>query len=379
MWFGDLVTMRWWDDLWLKESFATWAANFALSEHRRRPGAGLGRVHQRLQDLGLPAGPAALHPPDRRRHGRPGGRRAELRRHHLRQGRLRARPAGRLRRPEEFLAGVRDYFATHAYGNTALGDLLAACSGRPGRDLSGWSAQWLETAGVNTLRLELRRDQAGIITEAAPDRRRPPDAPDPARAPDRARALRRARTAGWSAVGRVETTSPGRGRRCPAWSVRSAAGGCRGQRRRPHLRQGPAGPALALHGARRPAHVTSPLDPRGAAGRRPGTSAATASCRPPTTSSWCCAGWPSRPTPPPCAPARPGRPAPRTATPRRRAGQSPGRAWPEGWRRCWPRPPAGSDLQLASPGPSRPRPRRSWSRERLHPAGGRGRTSRTGR
>ena len=53
---------------------------------------------------------------------------------------------------EAFLAGVRDYFARHAYGNTALGDLLASLQRTSGRDLSGWSAQWLETAGVNTLR-----------------------------------------------------------------------------------------------------------------------------------------------------------------------------------------------------------------------------------
>ena len=62
---------------------------------------------------------------------------------------------------DAFLAGVRDYFATHAFGNTALSDLLESLQRASGRDLSRWSAQWLETAGVNTLRLELSRDEAG--------------------------------------------------------------------------------------------------------------------------------------------------------------------------------------------------------------------------
>ena len=68
---------------------------------------------------------------------------------------------------DQFLAGVRRYFGEHAWGNATLSDLLGALQESSGRELSGWSKQWLETAGVNTLRPDYDLDSSGRISEFA--------------------------------------------------------------------------------------------------------------------------------------------------------------------------------------------------------------------
>ena len=92
-----------------------------------------------------------------------------------------------------------------------------------------------------------------------------------------------------------------------------------------------------------------------------GTPAATPSCRPPTTSTWCSAAWPPRPTPRPCAPCSARRALPRTATPRRPAGRSSPRPGPQGWPTCWPRRPPARTCSWRWPGPSPPRPNPGWA------------------
>ena len=166
MWFGDLVTMRWWDDLWLNESFATWAGTLAEAEATRWTSAWttfaqLYKAWAYRQDQLPSTHPIAADIPDI---------------HAVEvnfDGITYAKGASVLKQlvayvgRDNFLAAVRRYFAAHAWGNATLADLLAALEETSGRNLSEWSRQWLETAGVNTLRPEYETDADGRFTSFA--------------------------------------------------------------------------------------------------------------------------------------------------------------------------------------------------------------------
>ncbi|MEV4174985.1 aminopeptidase N [Nonomuraea sp. NPDC049709] len=154
MWFGDLVTMRWWDDLWLNESFATYMSVLAQAEATRwgkgawTTFANVEKSWAYRQDQLPSTHPIAADIPDMQA--------VEVNF----DGITYAKGASVLKQLvayvglDNFLAGVRDYFAEHAWGNTELKDLLNALERTSGRDLSSWSKEWLETSWVNTLRPE---------------------------------------------------------------------------------------------------------------------------------------------------------------------------------------------------------------------------------
>ncbi len=166
MWFGNLVTMRWWDDLWLKESFATWASTFAVSQQVADPTipwatfTNSSKTFAYRQDQLPSTHPIAADIVD-----------LEAVEYNFDQITY-AKGAAVLVQLvafvglESFLAGVRNYFRVHAYGNTSLADLLQSLEETSGRDLAQWSRQWLETAGVNTLRMEIDADDNGLINSA---------------------------------------------------------------------------------------------------------------------------------------------------------------------------------------------------------------------
>jgi aminopeptidase N len=166
MWFGDLVTMRWWDDLWLNESFATWAGTLAQSEGTRWTSAWttfaqLYKAWAYRQDQLPSTHPIAADITD-----------IEAVEVNF-DGITYAKGASVLKQlvayvgRENFLDGVRKYFAGHAYANATLADLLAALEQTSGRDLAPWSREWLQTAGVNTLRPSYSVDADDRFTEFA--------------------------------------------------------------------------------------------------------------------------------------------------------------------------------------------------------------------
>ena len=172
MWFGDLVTMRWWDDLWLNESFATWAGTLAEAEATRWTSAWttfaqLYKAWAYRQDQLPSTHPIAADIPDI----------AAVEVNF--DGITYAKGAAVLKQlvayvgRENFLDGVRKYFAAHAWGNATLADLLAALEETSGRDLAAWSTEWLQTAGVNTLRPSYSLDADGRFTEFAVEQEAP--------------------------------------------------------------------------------------------------------------------------------------------------------------------------------------------------------------
>ncbi len=245
MWFGDLVTMRWWDDLWLKESFATYVAYRCLADVTDWP-SWTDFVSQKMWGLRQDELPST-HPIV-----------ADIRDLHdvsvNFDGITYAKGAAVLKQlvawvgSDEFFAGSKLYFDTYAWGNTTLVDLLDTLEKTSGRDLTAWAAEWLQTSGPNTLTPSFTLDADGRYASFDVAQTAAPDYPT----------LRSHRISiglySLSDGGLVRTSqvaldvdrrrdAGARTRRRPATGSRAA------QRRRPHVREDPARRAVAGHAA----------------------------------------------------------------------------------------------------------------------------------
>ena len=174
MWFGDLVTMKWWDDLWLNESFAEWAAHFSSVAATRYTDAWtsfsvLRKAWAYRQDQLPSTHPIAADMTD-----------LDAVRVNF-DGITYAKGASALKQlvawvgEDNFLAGLRAYFGDFAWRNATLPDLLRHLEAASGRDLTDWTRQWLQTSGVNLLRPELTVTD-GVIERFA-IRQEPPAMP----------------------------------------------------------------------------------------------------------------------------------------------------------------------------------------------------------
>jgi aminopeptidase N len=166
MWFGDLVTMRWWDDLWLKESFADFMGSFSLVGATRFTDGWITFANRRKAWAYRADQLPSTHPVT-----------ADIR--DLQDAKLNfdgityAKGASVLKQlvayvgRDAFLEGARRYFKRHAYGNTRLADLLSVLEETSGRDMSAWARSWLQTAGVNSLTPQVLLGADGRIEELA--------------------------------------------------------------------------------------------------------------------------------------------------------------------------------------------------------------------
>ncbi|MFF1640225.1 aminopeptidase N [Streptomyces sp. NPDC058246] len=166
MWFGDLVTMEWWDDLWLKESFADFMGAFSLVGATRFEDGWITFANRRKAWAYRADQLPSTHPVT-----------ADIR--DLQDAKLNfdgityAKGASVLKQlvayvgQDAFLEGARRYFKRNAYGNTRLGDLLSVLEETSGRDMAAWARSWLQTAGVNSLTPQVILSPEGRVTELA--------------------------------------------------------------------------------------------------------------------------------------------------------------------------------------------------------------------
>ncbi len=163
MWFGDLVTMRWWDDLWLNEAFASWASNWAgvnatdfTDEWATFLAAG--KMGGYRQDMSPATHPIRGEVPDVAQ------AMANFDAITYTKGASVLKQLMAYVGEDAFVEGLRSYFREHAWGNTVLDDLMSAIGEAAGRDLGDWTVAWLDRVGTDTLRLT-----DGEITASSPD------------------------------------------------------------------------------------------------------------------------------------------------------------------------------------------------------------------
>jgi aminopeptidase N len=153
MWFGDLVTMRWWDDLWLNEAFASWAACWAAVGATRYTDCwasflASGELEGYRTDMGPASHPIRGDVPDVSQ------AMANFDAISYRKGQAVLRQLSAYAGEDAFLEGLRTYFKDHAWGNTRLQDLTDAIGAACGEDLTAWQEDWFDRAGTDTLTLE---------------------------------------------------------------------------------------------------------------------------------------------------------------------------------------------------------------------------------
>ncbi|MFE9793459.1 aminopeptidase N [Streptomyces goshikiensis] len=153
MWFGDLVTLRWWDDIWLNESFAEYMGYQTLTEATRFTGTWTEFAMER-KPWGYDADQRpSTHPVAPDADAVPDTASALLNF----DGISYAKGASALRQlvawlgEKDFLAGINTHFTRHKFANASLADFVGSLAAHTDRDVHAWADIWLRTTGADTL------------------------------------------------------------------------------------------------------------------------------------------------------------------------------------------------------------------------------------
>ncbi len=172
MWFGDTVTMTWWDDLWLNEAFANWACYWAATEATEFTDAWAGFLAgDKLAAYPIDRGPTSH--PIRQPATDVAEATAGFDAITYEKGGAVLKQLVAYVGEDAFVAGLRAYFTKHAWGNASLDDLMGELADASGRDLAAWTQGWLDTAGTDVLRL-VSSGNSGLALEAVGPNGEPP-------------------------------------------------------------------------------------------------------------------------------------------------------------------------------------------------------------
>ncbi|MFJ8075997.1 aminopeptidase N [Streptomyces sp. NPDC096176] len=175
MWFGDLVTLKWWDDIWLNESFAEYMGYQTLTEATRFTDTWVDFAIAR-KSWGYDADQRpSTHPVAPDPDAVPDTASAMLNF----DGISYAKGASALRQlvtwlgEKDFLAGINNHFARHKFANATLADFIDSLADATDRDVHAWAASWLRTSGVDTLTPTVTDTAAGWTLTVERDGSRP--------------------------------------------------------------------------------------------------------------------------------------------------------------------------------------------------------------